>query len=325
VRYRLRGQDESVLAHRDVILCGGTINSPQLLMLSGIGNPDELRRHGIAVRSALPGVGRNLQDHLTVGIEFRRAQPGPFVRGMRLDRVAPSLLRAYMFGSGFASDLPAGCHGFLKTSAALGVPDIQMIFRFAPYAGVAPYLPPFKRAFADTFSIRAAMLHPESRGTVSLASSDPFAPVRIDQNFLATENDWETLRRGFWLIRELGGQASLRTLADGEVASAAQVVSTSDLDLFIRRYASTSHHPVGTCKMGTDGDPDAVVDAELRVRGVDGLRVVDGSVMLDLTSGNTNAPIMMIAEKAADVIRQRTLKAMPVDTTVGGREAVPAL
>jgi len=302
IEYVQRGTARIAHAEREVILAGGVINSPQLLMLSGIGDPAELQRHRIEIRSALRGVGKNLQDHLTVGVEFRRQTPGPMVKNMRLDRIAIELTKAYLFGVGFATALPGGCHAFLKTRPGLSVPDVQFIFRFTP-ADVGPYLPPFKKAFADGFSVRAALLHPESAGKIELASTDPRVPVRIQQRFLATENDRQTIRRGISIARELGRQAAMKQFVAEEISPGRQCEGAEALDAYVHETALTSHHPIGTCKMGIDADKDAVVDPELRVRGIDGLRVVDASVMPDLISGNTNAPVIMIAEKAADLIR----------------------
>jgi len=184
------------------------------------------------------------------------------------------------------------------------LPDIQFLFRAAP-AGAGPYLPPFKRAFADGFALRAVMLRPESRGEITLASADPKTPPRIRQNFLATESDRRTIRDGLKLVRRIAGAAPLSAFAARELAPGADKQSDSDLDAHIRATAATAHHPLGTCRMGPASDRMAVVDPQLRLYGVAGLRVVDASVMPDLVGGNINAPVIMIAEKAADLIRGR--------------------
>ncbi len=304
VEYRRRGGTRVALAEREVILSGGVINSPQLLMLSGIGDPAALRPHGITVAAELPGVGRNLQDHLSVLADYERREQGPFVAMMRLDRVALSLARAYCFGTGPASETPSGWTGFVKSRPDVELPDIQFLFRAAP-AGAGPYLPPFKSAFADGFALRAVMLRPESRGEITLASADPRTPPRIRQNFLSTEGDRRTIRDGLKLVRRIVGTAPLSTFVARELAPGADKQSDDDLDAYVRATAATAHHPLGTCKMGPPNDTMAVVDAELRVYGVAGLRVVDASVMPDLVGGNINAPVIMIAEKAADLIRGR--------------------
>jgi choline dehydrogenase-like flavoprotein len=161
------------------------------------------------------------------------------------------------------------------------------------------------RPYADTFGCRAVLLRPESRGRIELASRDPRAPVRIRQNFLATDKDWATLRAGVRLVREIGGQIPLASFSTGEISPGPDCHFDTEIDAHIRATAITVHHPLGTCKMGRPNDPTAVVDPELKLLGVDGLRVVDASVMPDLVGGNINAPVIMIAEKAADLIRGR--------------------
>ncbi|HYN13266.1 MAG TPA: GMC oxidoreductase, partial [Burkholderiales bacterium] len=182
---------------------------------------------------------------------------------------------------------------FLKTLPELPVPDIQLLFHGGPL-GAGPWL---TRPFADGFSCVVVVLRPESRGRVELASSDPGKPVRIRQNFLATEKDWRTLRAGIRMAREISSKKNLQKFIAAELAPGAGKTSDVDLDAHIRATSITVHHPLGTCRMGD------VVDEELKVRGTQGLRVVDASVMPDLVGGNINAPVMMIAEKAADLIR----------------------
>jgi 4-pyridoxate dehydrogenase len=305
VDYRQDGEQRTARAEREVILAGGVINSPQLLMLSGIGDPDALRRHGIAPRVPLPGVGQNLQDHVSASILYARKTPGPLHRRMRADHIAVDLARAYLFGRGIAAELPSGLMAFLKTDAAAEIPDIQLLFNLAPLTA-APYLPPFVPPYADSFATRVVLLHPQSRGKLALASADPRTPPRIQQNFLATDHDWATLRAGFRLARAIGDAAPLAPFIEAQLAPNPDCRADAEIDAHIRATAITVHHPLGTCRMGRDSDPLAVVDPELRVFGADGLRVVDASVMPDLIGGNINAPVIMIAEKAADLIRGRT-------------------
>jgi 4-pyridoxate dehydrogenase len=304
VDYVQRGKNITTHAEREVILCGGVINSPQLLMLSGIGDPDELRAQGIAVRVALPGVGKNLQDHISAQIAYQRKEPGPFHRAMRFDRIVPALADAYFHGEGIASDLPTGRLAFLKSRPDAALPDVELIFNAAPMTA-ATYFWPFRRAYGDAYACRAVVLRPESRGRVELVSADPQKPPRIRQNFLAADNDWKTLRAGLRMVRDIGRQTPMQSFMTCEIAPGDRAVSDAELDDYIRTSSITVHHPLGTCKMGMASDPLAVVDPELRVFGTAGLRVVDGSVMPDLVGAHINAPIIMIAEKAADLIRGR--------------------
>jgi choline dehydrogenase/4-pyridoxate dehydrogenase len=304
VEYTRRGKRHTARAEREVILAGGVINSPQLLMLSGIGDPAELKRNGIAPRFALPGVGKNLQDHVSVILMYRRKEPGPFHRMMRLDRIGRELCRAYLFGTGFAADVPGGITAFLKSRPEAAVPDLQLLFTAAPL-GAWPYFEPFKKPFNDGFACRIVMLHPESRGTVSLTSADPTAAPRIKQNILSTDADWNTLRAGVRMARAVAAQSALAPFVAMEIAPGSGKTADADIDAHIRNTCITVHHPLGTCRMGPESDTMAVVDPALRVRGTEGLRIVDASVMPDMTSGNINAAVVMIAEKAADLIRGR--------------------
>ncbi len=293
------GDTKHAFAGREVILAGGAINSPQLLMLSGIGDPAELRTHGIETKVPLGGVGKNLQDHLSADVGYVRKTPGKFHREMRLDRIVRELARAYLFGSGFASDVPGGITAFLKTGLDPKLPDVQFLFRAGSLAA-QPYLPPFLPSFADTFGCRVALLRPKSRGRVSLASADPRAPMRISLNFLGAEDDLKVLRAGMRMAVDVGRQTPLAPFVANQETP---LNSDAEIDAHIRATGITVYHPISTCRMGSDSD--SVVDQELRVRGVEALRVVDASVMPDLIGGNINAAVIMIAEKAADMIRGR--------------------
>src|SRR3984957_12339296 len=302
IEYVHGGITRTARATREVILCGGVINSPQLLMLSGVGDAEELRRHDIQVKAALPGVGRNLQDHVSVILMYHRREPGPFLRMMRYDRIGRELAKAYFFGSGFAADVPGGGVAFLKSRADLGLPDIQLLLTAAPLAAW-PYLRPFKAPFKDGFACRIVVLHPESRGRVTLQSTNPAAHPRILQRFLATEADWRAVRAGVTLARDVAAQPSMQRYIAREFSPGEDKRSAADVDAHIRNTAITVHHPAGTCKMGGETEEFAVVDTHLKLRGIEALRVVDASVMPDLVSGNINAAVVMIAEKAADLIR----------------------
>jgi 4-pyridoxate dehydrogenase len=304
VEYLHGGAQRIAHAEREVILAGGVINSPQLLMLSGIGDPDELAAHDITVAVPLPGVGRNLQDHISAGVVWRRREPGPLHAKMRLDRIALDLGKTYFFGTGLSADLPGGVMAFLKSPIAANLPDVQLLFAAAPQAP-SPYLLPFASPYADGFGCRAVVLRPESRGRLELASPDPRQPVRIRQNFLATDRDWATLRAGLRVVREIAEQPPLRPFVEREILPGTGSTSEAELAAHIRATGISVHHPLGTCRMGSSPEDGAVVDPELRVFGTEGLRVVDASVMPDLVGGNINAPVIMIAEKAADMIRGR--------------------
>ncbi|SFC73808.1 choline dehydrogenase [Polaromonas sp. OV174] len=308
VEYLENGQKKVAQASREVLLCSGVINTPQLLMLSGIGDPVQLAAHGIKVKVPLKGVGANLQDHVSVVVMYERKSPGPFHRMMRMDRIAPAIAQAYLAGTGFASDIPGGVVGFAKSDPEQEVPDLQVLLTAAPLPAW-PYLSPFKKPFKDGFAVRTVLLHPQSRGRIELTSKDPAAAPRIFQNFLGCEADWKATRAAIRMVRKIARQSPLAPFIGREVAPGPQAESDEAIDAFIRKTAITVHHPAGTCRMGTVDDPMSVVDAELRVIGVQGLRVVDASVMPDLTSGNINAPVIMIAEKAADLITGRPLLA----------------
>ncbi|HTU55477.1 MAG TPA: choline dehydrogenase [Acetobacteraceae bacterium] len=302
VAFLQNGTQAVAHAAGEVILAGGAINSPQLLMLSGIGDPDALRRHDIDVQVASPGVGRNLQDHASVIVTYDRKEPGPFHRMMRYDRIALSLVAAYTAGVGFAADVPGGLTGFLRSRHDAALPDVQILLTAAPLSA-SPYFAPFKAPFTDGFAARAVMIHPESRGEVTLASREPAAAPRIRQNLLASERDRETLRSAVRIVREIAAQRPMAPFVGREAAPGATCMNDDELNAYIRRTAITVHHPAGTCRMGTDRDAFAVVDPELRVHGIERLRVIDASVMPDLPGGNINAPVMMIAERGADLIR----------------------
>ena len=301
VEYAHRGQTVRANADREVILCGGAINSPQLLMLSGIGPGDHLVQMEIVPVVDLP-VGKNLQDHPVVTILWTRLQPGPFRRVMRADQMIFSLLRGYFFGNGPATNVPGGLHAFIKTRPELSVPDVEFMFRNTP-DGAHLWLPPLRPAYADGFALRPVVLHPDSRGEVLLRSSDPLAPPRIRLKLFSVRNDLITLREGVKRAREVAGQPPLDPFRGEEVAPGVAVSSDDQIEAWIRATATTALHPASTCAMGIH--PTDVLDPQFRVRGVERLRVIDASAMPDLPTAHLNACVMMMAEKAADLIRGR--------------------
>jgi 4-pyridoxate dehydrogenase len=304
VEFLQNGKLHRAEAAREVILCGGAFNTPQLLMLSGIGPADHLRRMGIDPLIDLP-VGANLQDHPAVMIAFTRPRAGRFRDLMRLDRMALAMLRAHLFGSGPGTVVPGGLHAFVKTRPELAVPDIEFMFRGAP-ADAHLWFPLVKPAYQDGFGIRPTLLHPDSRGAVRLRSADPRDPPRIIGNFFSAPNDLPRLREGFRLARDVARQAPLDPYRGVETAPGPNVKTDAEIDAWIRATAITAHHPAGTCAMGIG--PDGVLDPELEVRGLERLRVVDASAMPDLVSAHINACVLMMAEKAADLIRGRSIR-----------------
>lgn len=299
VEYARNGTVVQAEAEREVLLCGGAFNTPQLLMLSGVGPAGHLRELGITPLADVP-VGANLQDHLAVALFWKRRSPSSFRSLMRVDRAGVAMTRAYLFGTGPATVIPFGLHAFVKMDAALPVPDIEFMFRGAPpWADV--WVPGIRGPYEDGFGILPALLHPASRGEVRLRSTNPRDTVRISYRFFSQPDDLVKLRAGFKLARELARQAPMDRFRGVEVRPGDGVRTDDEIDAWIRATAETVSHPLCTCPMGTDAR--AVVSPDFRVRGVEGLRVVDGSAMPDLTSAHPNACIIMMAERAADRIR----------------------
>ena len=299
IEYRQNGQAKRAYAEREIILAGGVYNSPQLLMLSGIGAADDLARHGIAVVHDLPGVGKNLQDHAGVGVDMTCARPVAFERELRADRLALSMVRWAINGTGPAASMPVICNGFIRTRPELERPDVQTLFTASsPFARV--WFPGLRKGIGHRFSSRSVLLHPESRGYVELASNDPLAKPRIFFNLLATQNDRVTLRNSIRTTRAVFAEKPFADFCGFELFPGKDIQSDDDIDSYVRRTVTTAFHGVGTCKMGIDDL--AVVDPRLRVRGIESLRVADASIMPTITGGNTHAPALMIGEKAAEMI-----------------------
>ncbi|MEN2787619.1 choline dehydrogenase [Sphingomonas qilianensis] len=288
----------TVNADREVLLCAGAVQSPHILQLSGIGDPDRLTHAGVGVVHALPGVGENLQDHLDVVMNWR-------TQGLR---TAHTLTKGLgMLGVGLNYVLRGKGHGrgqfleagaFLRSREGLSRPDVQM-------HAVLAIMQDHGRtdAKADGFTLHLCQLRPESRGRIALRSADPFADPMIFANYLATPEDRRVLRDCVKIGRSVAQQAALAPYHPDELAPGLDAQSDDAIDAWVRRTAETIYHPVGTCRMGADDDALAVVDATLKVRGLHGLRVVDASVMPTLIGSNTNAPTIMIAEHAADMLR----------------------
>jgi choline dehydrogenase-like flavoprotein len=233
---------------------------------------------------------------------YSRTDGSEFRRNMRFDRMAINMLLAYFFGAGPATVVPGGLHAFIKTRPELAVPDIEFMFRGAPPEAHL-WFPGIKRAYADGYGIRPCLLHPDSRGEVRLRSADPRDPVRIMPNFFSAPGDLPKLRQGFKIARKVASQAPLDAFRVTETSPGLAVQSDDEIDAWIRKVAITANHPSATCAMGNS--PDTVLDPQLRVRGVEKLRVVDASAMPDLVSAHINACVLMMADKASDMIRGR--------------------
>jgi choline dehydrogenase len=304
------GQTRELRADAEVLLSAGAVQSPQILQLSGIGDPDRLAAAGIKAVHELKGVGENLQDHLDVILSWETpTTKTAYSHSTGINRLTTGL--AYMLlGQGFGRQQFLEAGAFLKSRPDLDTPDLQLHCVLAIMKDHGKQSVP-----KDGFSIHVCQLRPESRGRVGLACADPLADPAIFANYLATDEDRRALREGAKMTRELAGQAGLKEIAGDEVFPGPDVKSDADIDAWIRRAAETIYHPVGTCRMGRAGDPMAVVDGSLKVQALEGLRVIDASVMPTLVGGNTNAPTIMIAEKAADMILGRAPPA-PLDAPV---------
>ena len=299
VEYIKGGQKFTVNATKEVILSGGTYNSAQTLLLSGVGPADHLVEHGISVVADRMNVGQNLQDHTCVLVEYERKSASKFQKNLRYDRLVLNMLRAQFLKSGPAAEPLGFGTGFVKSRTELALPDIQILFRlFSMQAH--EWFPLLRKPGPSGVGFLSCFLRPESRGSVSLGSNSPGDAPKIINNFFSTEMDRKTMREGFKISRSLATNASFSEHLGIEMLPGDAVQSDDEIDGFIRETANTVFHPIGTCRMGID--EGSVVDPQLNVRGCKNLRVVDASVMPDLTGGNINAPVIMIAEKAADYI-----------------------
>ncbi len=298
VAYRVAGIPRTARARKEVLIAGGAFNSPQLLQLSGVGPADLLRQHGIEAVLDAPGVGNDLQDHMQVRVVMRCSQ------AITLNDIVNNPVRKVLTGLRYAAfrtgplTIAAGTSGaFFKTNPRLATPDIQI--HFLPFSTdkMGEKLHPF-----SGFTASVCQLRPESRGSLRIKSADPAAPPEIRINYLASEVDRATNVEGLKILRKILRASALAPYVVEEIDPGEKIMSDEALLAYCRARGTTIYHPTSTCRMGNDSL--AVVDQRLRVRGVDGLRVIDASVMPDLVSGNTNAPVIMIAEKASDLILQ---------------------
>ncbi len=296
VRFNKGGKLHEVKAGREIILSAGAVQSPQILLLSGVGDSATLGRFGIKVQQHLPGVGMNLQDHLDVSIQYHCTQPITLYSQTKLYNKLKTLIRYVLFKKGLACSNGLEAGAFVKSEPGLSRPDLQYHFIPAFMLDHARQEGP-----GHGFMLHGCQLRPESRGYVTLYSNEPHDPPAIQPNYLSAPKDMEVMIKAVRLGRQILKAAALEPYRGEEYLPGDQIQTDDEIAQFVREHAETIYHPVGTCKMGTD--ESAVVDSQLRVKGVDGLRVVDASVMPTLIGGNTNAPTIMIAEKASDLIR----------------------
>jgi choline dehydrogenase len=296
-----RSEDGALIvkAHREIVLAAGAIQSPQLLMLSGIGDGEHLAALGVALRHDLPGVGRNLHDHLASPVHMRMRNPVSYGVSLRaMPRNLWNIAEYLLFRRGPLANNVFESAAFVKSVSGLDKPDIQLVFQPAKRPG-----PSFPYPVGHGFAISPVGLYPCSRGRVTLASPHPFDAPLIDPNLLSAPEDLPPLINGMRLVRKIFASAAFAKYRAEESAPGSEVQSDAELTAYIRAQAYTVHHPVSTCRMGNDAA--AVVDPELRVVGLDNLRVADASVFPSIIGGNTNAAVVMIAEKASDLILGR--------------------
>ena len=298
VEVRVGGELKQLKAQREVLLCAGALQSPQLLMLSGIGPGAQLQKHGIATVHDLPGVGANLHDHIDV-VQVVNTPQVKDLFGLSLTGAVNAIKGIFEWRrarSGMLTTNFAEAGGFIKSSPNQTLPDLQLHFVIGKLIDHGR-----KTVFGHGYSCHVCLLRPKSRGTLQLASSDPMIAPLIDPNFLGERADLEGLLTGFKLMRGLLQQPALAGYRGRELPASAVAQTDAQIEAFIRGHADTIYHPVGSCRMGS-GAMD-VVDSQLRVHGVQGLRVIDASIMPSIVGGNTNAPVIAIAEKAADMLR----------------------
>src|SRR5579884_2039001 len=292
VSFQQEGGSVQARAEREIILCAGAVGSPQILMLSGIGPAEHLGQFNIPLVCDLPGVGNNLQDHPACGVAYECTQPVSLANAESL----PNLLRYVCFRKGALTSNVAEAGAFIKTPLAAELPDLQFHF------GVGYFVEHgFQKIKGHAFTIGPTLLHPRSRGEIRLRSSNPLDAPSIRANYLSDPHDMKVMLEGIKISRKLVGTKAFATYRGKELLPGPEAIDDQALRAHIARFTETLYHPVGTCKMGNDAQ--SVVDSELRVHGVEGLRVVDASIMPVIVGGNTNAPTIMIAEKAADLIR----------------------
>ena len=299
IEYVKDGQTHAVNAGKEVILSAGAFNTPQLLMLSGIGHADHLKEMGIDAIADLP-VGDNLQDHIAAWFNWYRSEPGDFYKLLRFDRIATAMLQNHFFGTGPAAALPGGVFAFIKSEQGLDVPDGEFIFR-ASRPDARPWFPGIRKGLPDTYAIRPTLLQPKSRGTVRLRSNKVSDAPRILFNFFDHPEDMPRLLEIARQALDLAAQKEIDEFRGAPAGPVPEAKTKQDMEDWIRKTGLTVHHPACTCPIGT------VLDNELRVHGTEKLRVVDASAMPDIVTAHINACVYMMAEKASDLILGKPL------------------
>jgi choline dehydrogenase len=300
VEYVRGGKLHRVTANREVILAASAFNSPHLLQLSGIGDANELKAAGIEPRHNLPGVGKNLMDHLEVYFQLHSLLP--VTLNNKLDWLSKGLigLQWLLFKSGLGATNHFESAGFIRSRAGIEYPDIQ--YHFLPGAIAYNGKP---ATSGHGFQVHVGPMRSKSRGTVKPVSPNPKQAPKLNFNYMSHEEDWQEFRRCIRLTREIIDQPAMRKYAGSEIQPGDDVTSDDAIDEFIRQHAESAYHPCGTCRMGAGNDPQAVVDPDLKVIGLDGIRVADTSVFPSITNGNLNGPALMVGEKASDIILGR--------------------
>ena len=294
---RQRGRERTLRAGREVLLCGGAVNSPHLLQLSGIGPAAHLQSLGIPVVLDSPGVGANLSDHYITRIQHRVKGEVSLNQLARFPRYLPHVLRWIVKGDGALTFSAITAHVFARSREGLDVPDLQFLFSPGSYTATSGVL-----EHEPGMSVNVCPARPDSRGTIMAESPDPLAPPVIHPNYLSAESDVQVMLSGVQQTRRILAAPAIAAVSSGETQPASPIETVQEMRRVAQAIGTTIYHPVGTCKMGED--PMAVTDPRLRVRGVEGLRVIDASVMPVLTTGNTNAPTIMIGEKGASMVRE---------------------
>ncbi len=298
IEYIKDGKAIAVHATKEVLLAAGAFNTPQLMMLSGIGPSAHLKEMGIATLADLP-VGDNLQDHIAAWFNWLRNEPGDFYHLLRADRIALAMVQGYLFGTGPATSLPGASFAFIKTRSELESPDGEFIFR-ATRPDARPWVPGIKPGLPDTYAVRPTLLQPKSRGTVRLRSKNPADHPRIKFDFFAEPDDMVNLLEITQRSLDLAARKEIDEFRGAPFAPSVEMKTKQQMEEWIRKTALTVHHPSSTCPIGT------VVDPQLRVHGIEGLRVVDASAMPNIVTAHINACVLMMGEKAADMIRGLT-------------------